>query len=355
MNRSQFGHAKADSQESVGGRGREAELYVTEVGDGRTVEDYAVVVNDLHCAYGKTEAVRGLSFGVKRGRCYGLFGRNGAGKSTTIKCLLNLLRPSSGKISVLGVSPQKDELAVKGMIGYVPEQVAFHPWMTVERVLRYYAAFRPAWDVDLQERLLRRFDLDPKKRVDAMSKGMRSQLALVCSVCPNPEILLLDEPTSGLDPVIRREFLQTVIGAFLESDPGRKTVLVSTHLIGEWEGLIDEFTIVDKGRELITMETEEARARCRRIYLRWGGEGEMVIPEELGRVESGAGVMSGEVARQGSLVRLVSTSFTEETEVRLRGLGAEVVEVEPLSLEDIFVATSGRRSGDNGDASGGVA
>lgn len=310
----------------------------------RLAQTPAVVVEDLHCSYGRTEAVSGLSFRVDSGRCYGLFGRNGAGKSTTIKCLLNLLRPRGGTIRVHGISPQNDELAVKRMIGYVPEQVAFHPWMTVERVLRYYAAFRPTWNLDLQRELLRRFDLAVDKKVDAMSKGMRSQLALICAVCPEPEILLLDEPTSGLDPVIRREFLQTVIGAYMDSAPGERTVLVSTHLIGEWEGMIDEFTIVDKGRALVSMETEAARQRCRRIYLRWSGDAQ-AVPPELGLIEHGGA--SSISPRQTGLVRVITTDFSPDTENQLRALGAEVVEVEPLSLEDIFVAISGTRAHDN--------
>jgi len=295
----------------------------------------AVQVNDLHCAYGHTEAVRGLSFIVPTGRCYGLFGRNGAGKSTTIKCLLNLLRPDSGTVRVGGIDPRKDEVAVKEQIGYVPEHVSFHPWMTTARVLQYHAAFRTHWNYALQRELLQRFDLDLNKKTSAMSKGMRSQLGLICAVCPEPRLLVLDEPTSGLDPIIRREFLQTVIGAFLESDPGQKTVLVSTHLIGEWEGLIDEFTIVDKGRALITMETETARENCRRLHARWPGDVVPEIPADLGRREP---------TRTGDTVRLLTTNYTPDTEARLRALGATHVEVEPLNLEDIFVATAGLRA-----------
>lgn len=318
-------------------------------GNARRLAHPAIEVRDLHCAYGRTEAVHGLSFTVGPGRCYGLFGRNGAGKSTTIKCLLNLLRPRSGTIRVHDISPQKDELAVKRLIGYVPEQVAFHPWMTVDRVLRYYAAFRPTWNFDLQRELLTRFDLAPDKNVDAMSKGMRSQLGLICAVCPEPEILLLDEPTSGLDPIIRREFLQTVIGAYMESAPGQRTVLVSTHLIGEWEGMIDEFTIVEKGRALITMQTDDARERCRRIYLRWTGEPQ-AIPADIGMAERAPGQSTSArtdqsiIAAPGQLTRILTTNYSEETETRLRALGAEIVEVEPLSLEDIFVAISGTRA-----------
>ncbi len=296
----------------------------------QNVPALAVEVHDLHCAYGKTEAVRGLNLRVPGGRCYGLFGRNGAGKSTTIKCLLNLLRPQSGDIKVFGLSPQKDDVAVKSRVGYVPEHVSFHPWMTVARVLRYHSAFRLHWNHDLQSQLTACFDLDPKKRVDAMSKGMRSQLALICAVCHEPDLLLLDEPTSGLDPIIRREFLQTVIGAYMDSAPGQKTVLVSTHLIAEWEGLIDEFTIVEKGRARITMQTDKAREHCRRIHARWPGT-VPDLPAELGYREPDE--------TEGA-ARLLTTKYTPEQEDNLRALGAETVEVEPLTLEEIFVATS---------------
>ncbi len=296
----------------------------------------AVEVSNLHCAYGSTEAVSGLSFTVPRGSCYGLFGRNGAGKSTTIKCLLNLLRPDSGTVTVYGRSPRRDEIAVKELIGYVPEHVSFHPWMTVERVLRYHAAFRKHWNRNLQSELLSRFDLDPRKRVDSMSKGMRSQLGLVCAVCPEPELLLLDEPTSGLDPIIRREFLQTVIGAYMESAPGQKTVLVSTHLIAEWEGLIDQFTIVNKGRALLTMQAEEARQKCRRIHARFSGP-VPALPPELGQLEPAT-----PATRAGS-TRLLTTDYTPRLEEQLRALGADSVQAEPLSLEEIFIAAAGLR------------
>lgn len=303
--------------------------------------DLAVTVENLHCAYGSTEAVRGLSFQVPAGRCYGLFGRNGAGKSTTIKCLLKLLRPDSGRLQVCGFSPAREEVAVKSRVGYVPENVSFHPWMTTERVLRYHAAFRTHWNYALQRELLQRFELDLNKKVNAMSKGMRSQLALLCAVCHEPELLLLDEPTSGLDPIVRREFLQTVIGAYMDSAQGRKTVLVSTHLIGEWEGLIDEFTIIEKGRARIAMETDQARRDCRRIYARWpAGTKIPDLPRELGRREPARGEPAG---ANGETARLLTTSYTPDLESRLRQLGADSVEAEPLNLEEIFVALGGLR------------
>src|SRR5439155_12579578 len=211
--------------------------------------------------YGKVEAVDGLSLTVQRGRCYGFFGRNGAGKTTTIKCLMNLLKPGSGTVRVFGLDPQRQEVAVKSRLAYVPDSVAFYPWMTVNQTLEFLASFRERWNREMEADLLERFQLDPGQKASHLSKGQKTQLALIGAVCPEPELLVLDEPTSGLDPIVRREFIQAVIGAYHSSDPEHRTVFVSTHLISEFEGLIDEFTIIEQGRELMTMPADDARER----------------------------------------------------------------------------------------------
>jgi len=109
-------------------------------------EQAVIEINELVRKYGRTEAVNGLSLKVRAGRCYGFFGRNGAGKTTTIKCLLNLLQPTSGSVRVFGLDPRRDEVAVKSRIAYVPDQVAFYPWMTVRDTLDYLASFRKKWN-----------------------------------------------------------------------------------------------------------------------------------------------------------------------------------------------------------------
>ncbi len=110
--------------------------------------------------------------------------------------------------------------------------------------MEFLASFRPHWNRDIEADLLKRFQLDPAQKASNPFKGQKTQLALIGAVCPEPELLVLDEPTSGLDPIVRREFIQTVIGAYHASDPENRTVFVSTHLIAEFEGLIDEFTII---------------------------------------------------------------------------------------------------------------
>jgi ABC-2 type transport system ATP-binding protein len=223
----------------------------------------AIDIRNLVRRYGHTDAVEGLNLRIAPGRCYGLFGRNGAGKTTTIKCLLNLLRPTAGDIRIFGLDPMRDEVAVKSRISYVPDQVAFYPWMTVDDTLAYFASFRGRWNRDIEATLIRQFDLDLTQQASHLSKGQRTQLALICAICPEPDLLVLDEPTSGLDPIVRREFIRTVIGAYQDGDPARRTVLISTHLISEFEGLIDEFTIIDRGRNVLTQEADRAREQHR--------------------------------------------------------------------------------------------
>src|SRR5437773_799397 len=213
-------------------------------------------LNHLVRRYGRTDAVNGLTLRVQPGRCYGFFGRNGAGKTTTIKCLLNLLRPTSGGSKLFGLDPSRHEVSVKSRLAYVPDHVAFYPWMSVRDTLDYFASFRAHWNRETERALVSQFRLDVRQKTSHLSKGQRTQLALITAICPEPELLVLDEPTSGLDPIVRREFIQTVIGAYQEGEPGRRTVFVSTHLISEFEGLIDEFTIIDRGRDVLTMNAD---------------------------------------------------------------------------------------------------
>src|SRR5579864_7881463 len=138
-----------------------------------------IELNNLTRQYGKVEAVNGLSLKVRRGRCYGFFGRNGAGKTTTIKCLLNLLQPGSGAVRVFGLDPQRQEVAVKSRLSYVPDAVAFYPWMTVSQTLEFLASFRKHWNRDMEADLLKRFQLNPNQKASHLSKGQKTQVALI--------------------------------------------------------------------------------------------------------------------------------------------------------------------------------
>lgn len=288
----------------------------------------AIEIRGLVRRYGRTDAVNGLNLRVEPGRCYGFFGRNGAGKTTTIKCLLNLLRPTSGEAKVFGLDPSLHEVAVKSRLAYVPDNVAFYPWMTVRDTLDYFASFRARWNRDTERALLDQFRLDPRQKTSHLSKGQKTQVALITAVCAEPDLLVLDEPTSGLDPIVRREFIQTIIGAYQDAEPGRRTVFVSTHLISEFEGLIDDFTIIEQGRDVLTLTADAARERYQKIYARFAAE-------------PGAIDLAGaRVLRRGARdIEVIVNGNAAAVLDRLKARSPEALTTESLTLEEIFVAT----------------
>jgi ABC-2 type transport system ATP-binding protein len=285
-------------------------------------------VRNLVRRFGRAEAVDGLNLRVEPGRCYGFFGRNGAGKTTTIKCLLNLLRPTSGEVRVFGLDPAEREADVKSRIAYVPDNVAFYPWMTVRATLDYFASFRKTWNEESERGLLDRFRLDTRQKTSHLSKGQRTQLALITAICAEPELLVLDEPTSGLDPIVRREFIETVIGAYQEGKPGERTVFVSTHLISEFEGLIDDFTIIDRGRDVLTLDADTARRRYQKIYARFSHDAADLDFH-------GVHVLR----RQGREIEALVNGNAADVTARLQSRSPEAMTSESLTLEEIFVAT----------------
>ena len=288
----------------------------------------AIHIENLSYAYGRAEAVHDLTLTVQPGRCYGLFGRNGAGKTTTMKCLLNLLRPQRGQVRMFGLDPVRHEVEVKRRLAYVPDQVAFYPWMSVRETLNYLASFRTHWNRKTEQELLARFRLDPAQRTNSLSKGQRTQVALIAAICPETDLLVLDEPTSGLDPIVRREFIETVIGAYQDGDAGNRTILVSTHLITEFEGLIDEFTIIDQGRPVLTLASDQARGSYRKIRARFAQSPPEIDLQGALRVHS-----------DGRELELIANGSGAELLERLRQHNPEALTTESLTLEEIFVAT----------------
>lgn len=216
-----------------------------------------VVVTGVAKRYGKVSAVKDVSFTLNEGETVALVGHNGAGKTTIVKLLLGLIRPSEGSVKVLGEDPAKGDFSVRQRLGYLPESVAFHMALTGRETLAFYARLKRV-DLSCIPELLDRVGLAVEaadRPVRTYSKGMRQRLGLAQALLGRPRVLLLDEPTSGLDPALRRRFYDLLdeLRAF------GTTILLSSHALTELEDRADRVLIVNQGVKIADGTLENLR------------------------------------------------------------------------------------------------
>ena len=181
-----------------------------------------IEIDNLHKAFGRHEALRGLSLAVPEGSAYALIGANGAGKTTAIKTLMNIIRPTRGSTHILGVDSRRLDVPQLRQIGYVSENQDMPMRLSVGQYIDYLRPFYPAWDQDLERAILGQLLLPMERRIGDLSHGMRMKLALACALPFRPRVLVLDEPFSGLDPLVRDEFMERLL-----QQAGDMTILIS--------------------------------------------------------------------------------------------------------------------------------
>ena len=225
--------------------------------------------HDLTKQYGTfdavRDAVRSLNLRAARQRITGFLGRNGAGKSTTIKMLLGMIHPTSGTGTVLGksISNSKANTEMRREVAYVGEDKQLYQYMTVEELIRFTKSFYADWQPEVEQRLLKEYQLPRGRKVKALSKGMRTKLALVLALSRRPELLILDEPSEGLDPVSIEELLQSLVAAAADGT----TIFFSSHQIAEVERIAEHVCIIDHGKLVMDLSLDEMRQDFRRIAL----------------------------------------------------------------------------------------
>jgi ABC-2 type transport system ATP-binding protein len=212
-----------------------------------TMDQPAIRIEGLTRRFGRRLAVDHLSFEVPAGSVCGFLGRNGAGKSTAIRMMMNLLDPTAGRAMLLGLDSRRDHQALMQRVGYVGDAPTPYDWMKVRELIWFTAGFYPRWNHARIDGLLDRFGLEREQKVRHLSRGMQAQLMLLLALGGDPELLILDEPATGLDVVVRRDFLESIIQ--LMQNDGR-TVLFSTHLLHEVERVADQIVIIEDGRLL---------------------------------------------------------------------------------------------------------
>jgi ABC-2 type transport system ATP-binding protein len=237
--------------------------------------DVAIDIRGLSKTFGGTAAVRDVTFTVRRGEVFGFMGHHGAGKTTTLRMLLGLLRPSAGSASVLGCDIVEDRIAIRRITGYLPGDYALPGDMTARRFLRYVGAMFGLSGDRLERRigqLLAQFELSAvaDDRLRTFSSGMTQKVGLAQALLNAPRVLLLDEPTSGLDPLGRRDTLELM--RRLTRDDGA-TVLFSTHILSDIERVCERAAILHHGRliacgNLSELKREHRVEQMDDLYLR---------------------------------------------------------------------------------------
>lgn len=281
-----------------------------------------ISIDRLSVRYGRFDAVRNVSLAVERGAVYALLGRNGAGKTSIIRCLTGLQKPQSGVARIFGADVWRERRRLMARIGIVPEEPDAPPEMNVRQIVAFCAALYERWNGRLVDERLERFSIPMKTQFGRLSKGQKAQVSLTLALGHEPELLILDDPTLGLDVVARRAFFEELITEL--ADRGT-TVLMTTHDLASAEGLANRVGILADGRLVLDEQLETVKSRFRKIRLAAASQSDIEA-------------LRGARLRQlGSSVEADVTNYEDE----LLGRLASHPEIDSMSLEEIFVAVTG--------------
>ena len=279
--------------------------------------------------YGQVQALRGLDLTIPAGQVFGFLGRNGAGKSTTLRIIMGITLPTAGVVELFGHRVRGEHPALRRRIGYVAQEQTFYGWMTPVMLGRFVSGFYPTWDAAEYRRLLRVLSVPADQRIQTLSGGTQPKLALALALAHRPELLVLDEPTAGMDAVARREFLDLVRA---QAQGTGHTTLLSSHLIDEVEMAADTIGIVDDGRMLWQGPPRSLRNSVRVLRFRGPAAEAPALPAVP---ELPVTVLEDRVDADGRIVMIRAADA-----VALDAFAAAAIgwEAGTPSLEDVFVA-----------------
>ncbi|HEX2642999.1 MAG TPA: ABC transporter ATP-binding protein [Thermoanaerobaculia bacterium] len=299
-----------------------------------------LAVDDLTVRYGRRTALDHLSLAVPAGSVYALLGRNGAGKSSLVRCLLGEQRPNTGRALLLGRDSWRERASILAEVGVVPEEPDAPPSMNARQISRFCSRLYPSWNEAGVRDRLERFGVPSDVAFGKLSKGQKGQVALALALAFSPRLLILDDPTLGLDAYARKTFFEELIGEL--ADRGT-TVFLTTHDLAAVEGIADRVGILSDGKLLLDEGMESLKQRFRRISFpaAAGDTGDTAVPErEIAALAPVA------VAARGWGVEAVVSNYDEERFTRTRPAAANRgVEISALTLEEIFIALVGERKG----------
>ena len=271
-------------------------------------------------------ALTDVDLTVPAGSVFGYLGPNGAGKTTTIRLVAGLLRPTTGRIEVLGTDLATHRDEVQRRLGYLPGAFVAYPDLTVGQYLRYLASLRGGVDADHVGALLRRFDVDEHRRIGTLSHGNQQKVGIVAAFMHRPDLLVLDEPTSGLDPIMQQHFLDLV----RETCAAGATVFLSSHVLSEIETVADSVAILRAG-ELVTTAT--MRDLREQVVRRWDLTFAAGVPEQLLRTCRGV----SDLVVDGRTAHLTLTGSAEQLLRAVAPYGIDNLTTHEADLTQVFL------------------
>jgi ABC-2 type transport system ATP-binding protein len=306
-----------------------------------------LALEGLTVRYGRRTAAEDVSLELREGAVYALLGRNGAGKTSLVRCLLGQLRPSAGRALLFGRDVWRHRASLMGSVGVVPEQPDAPPGASARRIAGFCRPLYPRWDAAGFDERLRRFGVPADLPFGRLSKGQQGQVSLALALAGQPRLLILDDPTLGLDAVARRAFFEELIGEL--ADRGT-TVFLTTHDLAAAERIAGRVGIVAGGRLLLDEDVERLKHRFRRVWQPAEGAGQAAAAASAATAGAGERALAGlaplRSERSGWGVATVIAAYDEDRfQAFRRGPSGSAAELTALTLEEIFIALVGGDSG----------
>jgi ABC-2 type transport system ATP-binding protein len=288
------------------------------------MSEWCAQFSNVTKSYRGASALRGLTVSVPTGSVFGLLGRNGAGKSTALRALVGLERVDGGEVRVLDHDPLTLDVEMRRRVGYLSETGVPFPVATAASLIRLCAPLYPDWNRALEEQVLARFQIDPRRKLKDLSLGQQRAVGLLLAICPQPELLVLDEPAANLDAVVRREFLETILSLIGEEN---RSVIFSSHILSDVERVADRVAIMHRGRLLIERPLDELKEQVRRLRFMFDGPSPEVLDLQ--------GLLA--VRRSPREVLATVIGYDDAAIGRTAETLHARVEVQSLGLEELFI------------------
>ena len=283
-----------------------------------------IVVTNLSKAFGDIQALQSITAEIREGSIYGLIGTNGAGKSTFLRILSGIYRPDSGEINIDG-EKVFENTEIKKQIFYISDDQYFFQGATPLDMAKYYASIYETFDMERFNQLITAFDLDPKRKINTFSKGMKKQVSVICGLAAKTKYLLCDETFDGLDPVMRQ-----AVKKLLAADVADRnlTPIIASHNLRELEDICDHIGLLHKGGILLNKDLDDMKTNIHKI--------QCVLPAETDIKALGLDMVK--IDFRGSLSIIIARGNKDEIWTKIQSAKPIFAEVLPLTLEEIFIS-----------------